>query len=82
MIQYCIVKKGRENMGETANTTEKAPKKSWFKGLKTEFNKIIWPDKESLAKQSVAVIIVTVIIGVIVSILDSVIKFGIDLLIK
>ena len=69
-------------MGETANTIEKAPKKSWFKGLKAEFKKIIWPDKESLAKQSVAVIIVTVIIGVIVSILDSVIKFGIDLLIK
>jgi len=82
MIQYCIVKKGRENMGETANTIEKAPKKSWFKGLKAEFKKIIWPDKESLAKQSVAVIIVTVIIGIIVSILDSVIKFGIDLLIK
>lgn len=69
-------------MGETANTVEKAPKKSWFKGLKSEFKKIIWPDKESLAKQSMAVIVTTVIIGVIVSILDSVIKYGIDLLIK
>jgi preprotein translocase subunit SecE len=69
-------------MGETANTVEKAPKKSWFKGLKTEFNKIIWPDKESLAKQSMAVIVTTVIVGVIVSILDSGIKYGIDLLIK
>lgn len=69
-------------MGETANTIEKAPKKSWFKGLKAEFHKIIWPDKESLAKQSMAVIVTTVIIGVIVSILDSVIKYGIDLLIK
>lgn len=69
-------------MGETANTVEKAPKKSWFKGLKSEFTKIIWPDKESLAKQSMAVIVTTVIIGVIVSILDSVVKYGIDLLIK
>ncbi len=69
-------------MGETANTVEKAPKKSWFKGLKSEFKKIIWPDKESLAKQSMAVIVTTVIIGVIVSILDSFIKYGIDLLIK
>lgn len=69
-------------MGETANTVEKAPKKSWFKGLKSEFSKIIWPDKESLAKQSMAVIVTTVIIGVIVSILDSVVKYGIDLLIK
>lgn len=69
-------------MGEAANTIEKAPKKSWFKGLKAEFKKIVWPDKESLAKQSVAVIIVTFIVGVIVAILDSVIKYGIDVIIK
>lgn len=30
-------------MGETTGT-EKAPKKSFFKGLKAEFNKIVWPD--------------------------------------
>ena len=24
---------------------EKAPKKSWFKGLKSEFKKVVWPDK-------------------------------------
>ncbi len=69
-------------MGETANTPEKAPKKSWFKGLKAEFNKIVWPDKESLAKQSLAVIVVSVILGVIISILDLGIKYGIDVLIK
>ena len=26
---------------------EKAPKKSWFDGLKAEFRKIIWPDQKS-----------------------------------
>ena len=31
-------------MGETTGT-EKAPKKSFFKGLKAEFNKIVWPDQ-------------------------------------
>lgn len=69
-------------MGEAANTPEKAPKKSWFKGLKAEFNKIVWPDKESLAKQSLAVIVVSIILGVIISILDLGIKYGIDVLIK
>lgn len=69
-------------MGETANTTEKAPKKSWFKGLKAEFNKIIWPDKESLAKQSVAVIVITLILGIIISIFDMVVKYGIEIFIK
>jgi preprotein translocase subunit SecE len=77
-----LLRKESENMGETANTTEKAPKKSWFKGLKAEFNKIVWPDRESLAKQSVAVIVISVILGVIISILDLGIKYGIDVLIK
>jgi preprotein translocase subunit SecE len=69
-------------MGETANTQEKAPKKSWFKGIKAEFKKIVWPDKESLAKQSVAVIVISVILGVIISIFDLGIKYGIDVFIK
>lgn len=69
-------------MGETANTQEKAPKKSWFKGIKAEFKKIVWPDKESLAKQSAAVIVISVILGVIIAILDLGIKYGIDVFIK
>lgn len=69
-------------MGETtANTTEKAPKKSWFKGLKAEFKKIIWPDKETLAKQSLAVVVATLVLGVIISVLDLGIKLAIDLII-
>lgn len=67
-------------MGEMANTTaEKAPKRSWLKGLKSEFGKIIWPDKETLAKQSVAVISVTVILGILIYVLDYVIELGIGL---
>ena len=65
-------------MGETANNTEKAPKKSWFRGLKAEFKKIIWPDKESLAKQSLAVIVISVILGLVIAVLDLGIKYGVD----
>lgn len=65
-------------MGDTANTNEKAPKKSFFKGIKSEFKKIIWPDKEYLAKQSVAVVSVSVILGLIIAIIDLAIKFGVD----
>ena len=69
-------------MGETTNSTaEKAPKRSWFKGLKSEFMKIVWPDKESLAKQSVAVIAVTIILGAIIFVLDAVIEYGVGIII-
>lgn len=67
-------------MGDTTanTTTEKAPKKSFFKGLKAEFKKIVWADKESLAKQSVAVIVTTIILGIVISVIDLGIKFGVD----
>lgn len=76
-------------MGETVNTTpektpkttDKSPKKSWWKGLKAEFKKIIWPDRESLTKQSLAVVVATLVLGVIISLLDTGIKFLIDLVI-
>ena len=58
-------------MGETANnTTEKAPRRSWFKGIKAEFQKIIWPDKDSLIKQTIAVISVTIALGLVILVLD------------
>ena len=70
-------------MGEiTANTTqEKAPKKSWFKGLKSEFKKISWPDKETLVKESAAVIVITVILGFVIALVDMAIEYGVNLII-
>lgn len=68
-------------MGETASNTEKALKKSWFKGLKSEFKKIIWTDKESLARQSMAVVAISVALGIIIAVLDFIIQYGVDFLI-
>lgn len=70
-------------MGDAAN--EKAAKtsvvKGWFKGLKAEFKKIVWPDKKSLGKQTVAVIVITAVLSVIIALLDAVVKFGINVII-
>lgn len=62
------------------NSTEKAPKTPFFKGVKIEFNKISWPDKTSLLKQSVAVLCVSVVVGIGIALLDAVIQFGISFL--
>ena len=61
----------------TANVAEKAQKKSWFKGIKSEFKKIVWPDKQTLTKQTLAVVIVTLLLGIIIYLLDYVIEVGI-----
>ena len=63
-----------------SEATEKAPKKSWFKGLKAEFKKIIWPDKNTLLKQSVAVVVVSVVLGAVIALVDMVVQYGINFL--
>lgn len=69
-------------MGETANTsTDKAPKKSFIKGLKAEFKKIVWPGQETVAKQTITVLVVSVILGLIIGVLDFVIKWGLSFII-
>ena len=67
-------------MGETVKT--KKQKKSWFKGLKAEFKKIVWPDQKSLTKETAAVVIVSVVVGVIISVVDLIVRFGIEFLVK
>lgn len=68
-------------MGEKSSK-EKAQKKSWFKGLKAEFKKIIWPDKKSLAKETTAVVAVSVLLAALISVIDVIVKYGVDFLIK
>jgi preprotein translocase subunit SecE len=67
-------------MGDS-KSVEKAPKKSFFKGLKAEFKKIIWPDKVSVAKQTTAVVIVSVILGIIIKIVDMIIQMGLNFIV-
>ena len=64
-----------------AETTNKAPKKSFFKGLKSEIGKIVWTSKRDLVKQTVLVIVVALILGVLITAIDSVVLEGLNLLI-
>lgn len=63
-----------------ADSTEKKERPSFFKGIKSEFKKIIWPDRQATLKQSVAVVAISVVVGVIIAILDYVILHGVDFL--
>lgn len=52
--------------------------KTWWTGLKSEFSKIIWPNKASIVRQTVVVIVVTVIAGLLISLMDNIIQFGLN----
>ena len=62
--------------------SEKTQKKSWFKGLNREFKKIIWPDRMTVAKQTAAVVSVSVILGAVIAIVDFIAQYGVDLLVR
>lgn len=53
----------------------KAPKRQWFKGLKNEFKKITWPDKMSVVKQTAAVTIISIVVGVLIKVFDMLLQF-------
>ena len=61
---------------------EKTQKKSWFKGLQAEFKKVIWPDKRTLARQTTAVVAVSILLGAVIAVVDVILRYGIDLLVK
>ena len=62
---------------DKATSTENAPKKkSWFKGLKSEFKKIIWPEKKSVARQTTAVVLITVVLGAVIVVIDRLVQMG------
>lgn len=52
----------------------------FFKGVKAEFRKIIWPDRDTLLKQLAAVLVVTVMLGVVIALIDFGFQNLIDLL--
>ena len=65
-------------MSEKKNTQ----KTSWFKGLQAEFRKIIWPDRKTLAKQTTAVVAVSVFLGLLIAVIDAVLEYEINFLVK
>lgn len=63
-----------------ADSTEKVKKQSFFKGVQLEFKKINWPDKNTMIKQSIAVVVISLIAGVLITVIDHVAQYGVNFL--
>lgn len=53
----------------------------WFRGLRAEFHKITWPDKDTLVRETVTVTVVSVILGIIVATVDMILQYGINFIV-
>lgn len=65
-------------MGDSAKSEKTSKLVKFWNGVKAEFKKITWPDKDDLLKQSVAVVIISVVVGAIITVLDFGIQYGVD----
>lgn len=65
---------------KTAKTGKK--KNSFFRSVKAEFNRVVWPDKDRVVKETTAVVVVTVILAAVIALLDFLIKLGLDQIIQ
>ena len=54
----------------------------FLNGIKAEFKKIVWPNKDDIVKQTIAVISSSIAIGIIISILDFIFKLLLNFVIK
>ncbi len=58
-------------MAEAKTDIKKTKKTSFFKGVKQEWRKIIWTPKHDLVKQTSLVVVISVMMGIIISVVDS-----------
>lgn len=71
-----VVQDKPDKTGNVDNNTKKIS--SRIQKLRAEFNRIIWPDKNTIIKETTAVVVVTVILGAVIALLDLIIKTGLD----
>lgn len=65
-----------------SDTAKESKLSSWWRGIKAQFNRIIWPAKEQIAKETGVVLGVSIALGVIIAILDRVLLMLIDMIIS
>lgn len=69
-------KTAKAEKSDKAKKAKKEQKPSFFKGLKTEYKKIVFADRRTVTKQTIAVVISSICLGAMIMLLDVIIKFG------
>ena len=59
-----------------ADSNEK--KISFWTGVKADFGKVVWPNGNAAFRQSVAVIVISVVAGLIIALIDFAAKSGVN----
>lgn len=66
--------KEEKKVAKAKNTKTKKKKQSFFKGVKTELSKVVWPKKNEVLKYTIATIVFIVILIVFFLLLNLVLS--------
>ena len=55
-----------------ADNSKSEKKVSFFEGVKAEFKKINWPGREELIRKTGLVIVISLVLGALISVIDSI----------
>jgi len=69
-------------MAEEAKAKKKKDRGRWFREMKSELKKIVWPDKKTVAKNTGTVLLCSLAIGACIWIFDYVAVSAIQMLIS
>ena len=67
-------------MGETNNSQNQSKPVSFFEGVKAEFKKVIWLDKMEIVKQTITVSVVSIVLGLLIALIDTIVQYGVNFL--
>jgi preprotein translocase subunit SecE len=70
---------------KTANTgaaAQASGANQFWAGVKQEFRKIIWPNKPTLISRSTCVVVVSICLGAIIAVIDRIILYLINFMVK
>lgn len=55
----------------SSDSSQKTSVRSWWQAVKVQFHKVIWPEPKLVAKETVVILIISLILGLIIALLDS-----------
>ncbi len=66
--------------GDKKTVKAKDNKPSFWQGVKREWRKIMWPTRQDIIKRTGLVVVLSLILGVIISVVDGAAMYVVDLL--
>lgn len=79
-VQPQVKKKGKKAQLEEPSFSEQVV--TYFKGVRSEWHKVTWPDRQQTIHETLIVIVVTTFITLLIFFIDNILRYAVNLLEK